>query len=156
MTGSIFHDDWFAGTSRMVLAGDPDVAVTTDAAPVLSSCAPAPVTRTSGNLHVELVDLADGHDRFDCLGGFDAWEFDTTRLLTLYRNGKKVGQHPESFGDFTIPAAVGNYRLTYDLDASVVLPVSTRVSTVWTFRSAGPSGTGSGFEQTIIRAYLAR
>jgi subtilisin family serine protease len=113
-----------------------------DPAPVVSSCAPAPVSRTSGNLHVELVDLADGHDRCECLGEFDSWRSDTTRLLTLYHNGKKVDEHPESFGDFTIPAAVGTYRLTYDLDTSMVLPVSTRVSTEWTFRSAGPSGTG--------------
>ena len=114
-----------------------------DPAPAVSSCAPAPVSRTAANLHVELVDLADGHDRFECLGAFDGWRFDTTRLLTLYRNGKKVGEHPESYGDFTIPAAVGTYRLAYELDASMVLPVSTRVSTEWTFRSAGPSGTGS-------------
>lgn len=38
---------------------------------------------------------------------------------------------------------MGTYRLTYDLDASALLPVSTRVSTAWTFRSAGPSGTES-------------
>lgn len=60
-----------------------------DPAPAMSSCVPAPVTRTSGNLHVELVDLADAHDRFDCLGGFDGWRFDTTRRLTSTATGRK-------------------------------------------------------------------
>ncbi|MQA64147.1 MAG: hypothetical protein GEU86_22445 [Actinophytocola sp.] len=72
-----------------------------------------------------------------------SWRSDTTRLLTLYRNGTKVGEHPESFGNFTLPAAMGTYRLTYDVDASALLPVSTRVSTAWTFQSAGPSDTES-------------
>ena len=34
-----------------------------------------------------------------------------------------------------------NYRLTYDLDASAALPVSTKVNTAWTFTSTGSSGT---------------
>ncbi|HEX7744618.1 MAG TPA: S8 family serine peptidase [Micromonosporaceae bacterium] len=114
-----------------------------DPAPVTSSCAPAPVRRTQGNLHVELVDLTDTHGRFDCLGYFDGWRSDTTRLLTLHRGGVKVGERPESFGDFAIPASAGSYRLTYELDASAVQPVSTRVSTAWTFRSTGPSGVDS-------------
>jgi hypothetical protein len=112
-----------------------------DPAPRTSDCAPAPVSRTRGNLHVQLVNLADQHQRFDCLGS--EWRWDTTQRLTLYRDGTKIGERAESFGDFTIPAAAGTYRLTYDLDAGAVLPVSTRVSTAWTFRSAGPAGTGS-------------
>ncbi|MEH0981432.1 S8 family serine peptidase [Micromonospora sp. CPCC 205556] len=113
-----------------------------DPAPSYSACAPAPVTRTAGNLHVQLVDLADAHQRFDCLGDFDGWRWDTSRRLTLYRGDAKIGEYPESFGDFPVPATAGTYRLTYELDASAVLPVSTRVSTAWTFRSTGPSGTG--------------
>ncbi|GIG04798.1 S8 family serine peptidase [Catellatospora coxensis] len=113
-----------------------------DPAPSSSGCRPAPVSRTRGVLHVELVDLTDEHQRFDCLGWGDGWS-ETTRTLTLHRNGVLLGQYPESFGDFAIPAAAGAYRLTYDLDASVLLPVSTRVTTAWTFRSAGPAGTGS-------------
>ncbi|MEU8001666.1 S8 family serine peptidase [Catellatospora sp. NPDC049111] len=113
-----------------------------DPVPSSSGCVPAPVRRTRGNLHVELVDLTDEHQRFDCLGWGDGWSA-TTRTLTLHRNGVLLGQHPESFGDFAVPAAAGTYRLTYDLDASALLPVSTRVTTAWTFRSTGPAGTGS-------------
>lgn len=113
-----------------------------DPTPSSSGCVPAPVRRTRGNLHVELVDLTDEHQRFDCLGWGDGWS-ETTRTLTLHRNGVLLGQHAESFGDFAIPAAAGTYRLTYDLDASALLPVSTRVTTAWTFRSAAPAGTAS-------------
>jgi hypothetical protein len=41
-----------------------------------------------------------------------------------------------SHGDFSVPATAGTYRLRYDLDVSKALPVSTRTSTEWTFRSA--------------------
>ncbi|WP_230686326.1 S8 family serine peptidase [Catellatospora vulcania] len=113
-----------------------------DPTPSSSGCVPAPVRRTRGILHVELVDLTDEHQRFDCLGWGDGWSA-TTRTLTLHRNGALLGQHPESFGDFTVPSGAATYRLTYDLDASALLPVSTRVTTAWTFRSAAPAGTGS-------------
>jgi hypothetical protein len=39
-----------------------------------------------------------------------------------------------------VPAAAATYRLTYTTDTSAVLPVSTRTSTIWTFRSAAPAG----------------
>jgi subtilisin family serine protease len=108
-----------------------------------SACAPRPIRRTSGNLHVELVELADQHQRFGCLT-FDAlWAESTTRTLALYRNGGQIAKVTGSSGDFTIPAGAANYRLTYDLDAGAVLPVSTRVSTAWTFRSSGPDGNES-------------
>jgi hypothetical protein len=114
-----------------------------DAALALSSCTPTPVSRTREMLHVQLVDLTDQHQRFDCLGDGDTWTDKTTRTLTLYADGKRVGEHDDSFGDFTIPRKAATYRLTYDLDASALLPVSTRVSTAWTFHSTGPNGTGN-------------
>jgi hypothetical protein len=46
-------------------------------------------------------------------------------------------------GDFAIPAERGTYRLVHEVDNSGWLPSSTRVSTAWTFRSAGQRGTGS-------------
>jgi hypothetical protein len=61
--------------------------------------------------------------------------------LTLYRNGQVVGTHASSFGEFPMVKEKANYRLTYDLDASVALPVSTKVNTAWTFTSTGSSGT---------------
>ncbi|HCU50565.1 MAG TPA: hypothetical protein DGG94_12310 [Micromonosporaceae bacterium] len=103
-----------------------------------SGCVPRPITRTRGQLVVELVELADQHQRFNCLGLGPA-----TRNLALYRNGELVGEFMSTLGQFDIPPSAATYRLTYDLDASAILPVSTRVSTAWTFRSAAPKGTGS-------------
>jgi subtilisin family serine protease len=111
-----------------------------DPAGSASGCAPLAPTRTSGNLHVELVTLTDQHGRFDCLA--DGFGLDIKRTLTLQRNGQTVGQVDNSIADFAIPRQTADYRLTYDIDTSAVLPVSTRVSTAWTFRSAGPNGTG--------------
>jgi hypothetical protein len=104
---------------------------------------PEPISRSAGNLHVRLVNLTDQHQRMDSLGGGDEWDQRTTRKLALYRDGKLVGERPDSFGDFTIPSQTGNYRLSYDLDASALLPVSTRVNTAWTFRSTGPADNSS-------------
>jgi subtilisin family serine protease len=106
-----------------------------------SGCAPLAPARTSGSLHVDLVTLTDQHERFDCLA--DGFGLDIKRTLTLQRNGQTVGESDNSIADFTIPRQTADYRLTYDIDTSAVLPVSTRVSTSWTFRSAGPNGTGS-------------
>lgn len=104
-----------------------------------SACAPSAPSRTSGNLHIEVVTLTDQHGRFDCLA--DGWDLDIPRTLTLQRDGRTVGQVNGSIADFTVPRQAADYRLTYDIDASAALPVSRRVSTSWTFRSTGPAGT---------------
>ncbi|TDC81791.1 hypothetical protein E1193_13800 [Micromonospora sp. KC606] len=106
-----------------------------------SACQPHAPSRTSGNLHIELVTLTDQHGRFDCLA--DGVDLDIKRTLTLQRDGRTVGQVDTSIADFTLPRRAADYRLTYDIDASAVLPVSTRVTTAWTFRSTGPTGTRS-------------
>jgi hypothetical protein len=106
-----------------------------------SECAPAAPARTSGNLHIELVTLTDQHGRFDCLAG--GFGLDLKRTLTLQRNGQTVGAIRNSIADFAVPRQAADYRLTYDIDTSAALPISTRVTTAWTFRSAGPRGTGS-------------
>jgi hypothetical protein len=106
-----------------------------------SGCVPATPSRSSGNLHLELATLIDQHGRFDCLGGL-GW-FDGDRKLTLERNGAAAGTVTgNSMADFPIPHGPADYRLTYDV-TSAVLPVSTRTSTTWTFRSADPGGTAS-------------
>ncbi|WP_234361477.1 S8 family serine peptidase [Plantactinospora sp. BB1] len=106
-----------------------------------SACAPRAPSRTSGNLHIEVVTLTDQHGRFDCLA--DGLDLDIPRTLTLQRDGRTVGQVDASIADFAVPPQAADYRLSYEIDASAALPVSSRVSTAWTFRSAGPSGTGS-------------
>ncbi|RZT79468.1 subtilisin family serine protease [Micromonospora violae] len=101
---------------------------------------PTAPSRTRGNLHVDLVTFIDQHDRVDCLRGK---LIGVTRDLALYRDGKLVAKGSGPYADFGVPQQAADYRLTYDVDASLLLPVSSRTSTTWTFRSAGPSGTGS-------------
>ncbi len=103
-----------------------------------SGCMPQPIRRTRQQLRVELVEVADQHQRFGCFGlGSRA-----SRSLTLHRDGQLVGEVTGTAAQFDIPAAAATYRLAFDLEASAVLPVSTRVTTAWTFRSAGPKSTG--------------
>ncbi|MEO3769034.1 S8 family peptidase [Micromonospora sp. B9E7] len=103
------------------------------------SCATAP-SRTRGNLHLDLVSLTDQHQRADCLRGE---AIGVKRKLSLYRNGKLVDERSGPYGDFTVPQSMADYRVTLDVDTSLILPISTKVNTSWTFRSAGPDGTGS-------------
>ncbi|MFK3982315.1 S8 family peptidase [Micromonospora sp. NPDC050397] len=103
------------------------------------SCATAP-SRTSGNIHVDLVMLTDRHQRADCLA---AGTIGVNRKLSLYRDGRLVDERAASLADFTVPSSAADYRLTFDVETGLILPISTRVSTSWTFRSAGPSGTRS-------------
>ncbi|MEU5785328.1 S8 family peptidase [Micromonospora lupini] len=103
------------------------------------SCA-TPPSRTRGNLHIDLVTLTDQHQRADCLYGE---AIGVKRTLSLYRNGTLLDERSGPFGDFTVEQAIADYRVTLDVDTSLILPISTRVTTSWTFRSAGPDGTGS-------------
>jgi hypothetical protein len=110
--------------------------------PSVSFCAPQATTRSRGNIHVELVDLQDLPDGFDCLGGVapePAWQAETSRVMRLYRDGRLVGTAHNSFADFLVPPNAATFRLSYADDTAAALPVSTRTSTSWTFRSA-PDG----------------
>jgi subtilisin family serine protease len=132
--GSRQSKSWFNAPLR------PDWYDSTDLS--LSFCQPEPVRRTRGNLHVVLVELSDQHQRFDCLEGEPTWE-STTHAVSLYRDGKLVGKVGGIRADFPIPADQATYRLRYDLDTNGLTPVSTRVTTDWTFRSAGPADNSS-------------
>ncbi|MGI5205331.1 S8 family serine peptidase [Spirillospora sp. CA-108201] len=103
----------------------------------LSGCTPSPTARTRGHLHVHLVDLQARTDGFDC--GVEG----VTGELALFSGGRRIGGADGPVGDFDVPAGPAAYRLTYDNDASKLLPVSVRTSTAWTFRSSAPSGTAS-------------
>jgi subtilisin family serine protease len=106
-----------------------------------SGCAPTPPRRTSGAMFFNLVTLTDQHQRFDCLSG--GFGLDIPRTLTLSRNGQIVGTAEDSIADFAVPRGAANYRLTFDVDASRAIPVSTHITTSWTFRSTGPSDTST-------------
>jgi subtilisin family serine protease len=114
--------------------------------PSVSLCAPQATTRSRGDIHVELVDLQDLPDGFDCLGGLGGdsrWLAATSRIMRLYRDGHLIGARRTSVADFTVPPAAATYRLTYHDTTSSVLPVSTRTDTTWTFRSAALAGLGA-------------
>ncbi|NMO54036.1 S8 family serine peptidase [Actinoplanes sp. TBRC 11911] len=96
-----------------------------------------PPSRTRGNLHVDMVLLTDQHGRQDCLAG---GSIGITRTMALYRDGTLVRRVDGSREDFAVPPGRADYRLTLDVDTSLLLPFSTRVSTAWGFRSAGPEG----------------
>ncbi|MFE9914133.1 S8 family peptidase [Micromonospora sp. NPDC005553] len=103
------------------------------------SCA-TPPSRSRGNLHLDMVTLTDQHQRADCLQGEAVG---VKRKLSLYRDGKLVDERSGPYGDFSVPQSMADYRVTLDVDTSLILPISTKVNTSWTFRSAGPDGTGS-------------
>ncbi|MCO5968092.1 S8 family peptidase [Actinoallomurus soli] len=125
--GRTYTNDWF----RQPLRPGPYSA--TD--PSASGCQPAPTTRARGNIHVQMVDLQDLPDGFDCLLGDPVWENSTSRTMRLYADGRLAGTTTRPYGDFSVPARAGTYRLVYDLDVSKWIPVSTKTSTTWTFRS---------------------
>ncbi|MBT2206718.1 S8 family serine peptidase [Actinomadura sp. NEAU-AAG7] len=103
-----------------------------------SGCNRYPTTRTGRNIRVSLVDLQTRPDGFDC----DIHEV-RGRHLELFDGDRKIGEKDGPFGDFTVPAGTGDYRLTYENDASALLPVSTHTFTSWRFRSRQPRGHGS-------------
>ncbi|GAA0334481.1 S8 family serine peptidase [Actinoallomurus spadix] len=98
-----------------------------------SACAPSPVTRTSGNIHVQLVALQDRIDGFDCMTWFSDDPIPET--MKVYAGDELVGTTAHAYGDFSVPAKAGTYRLVFDVDASELTPVSAKTSTTWTFRS---------------------
>jgi hypothetical protein len=111
--------------------------------PSLSVCAPLPTTRSRGDIHVELVDLQNLPDGFDCLGGafpLPPWRRATSRVMRLYRGSHLVGTGHASVADFLVPPRPASYRLIYADDTAAALPVSTTTRTIWTFRSAAPAG----------------
>jgi hypothetical protein len=101
-------------------------------------CSPDPIRRTRGNLHVGLATMVDQHQRFNCVADFGVPADAAT--LTLSRNGQTIGTAAGFAADFTVPAAPGTYRLKHDQHTQDVLPISTRVTTAWTFQSTGPRG----------------
>ena len=105
-----------------------------------TSCATAP-SRTRGNLHIDLVMLTDQHQRADCLAGRHDRREPQAVALPRRQAGRASGSRP--LADFTVPQKAADYRLTFDVDTSLILPISTQVNTSWTFRSAGPDGTAS-------------
>ncbi|MFG2003350.1 S8 family serine peptidase [Spirillospora sp. NPDC048911] len=105
-------------------------------------CHPAPTARTRGEMTIGLVDVQARPDGWDCiLDGVKG------QHMVLSADGKKIGEYSGDSHDrparFAVSPSAAKYELTYENDASDVLPVSVRTSTKWTFRSAAPSGQES-------------
>src|SRR5450755_1721265 len=111
--------------------------------PSVSFCAPQPTFRRRGDIHVELTDLQDLPDGFDCIEGVDPlpqWSASTSRTMRLYQGSHLIGTSHSAVVDFSVPATSASYRLSYADNTSKLLPVSPRTATTWTFRSAPPAG----------------
>ncbi|MCS7482756.1 S8 family serine peptidase [Umezawaea endophytica] len=75
--------------------------------------------------------------------GGEGYSLVDSARTTLFRNGTKVGETTTTYGDFTVPAEAGAYRLESEATRSGVSEFSTRVSAAWTFRSAHVDGQQS-------------
>jgi hypothetical protein len=122
----------------------------------VSGCAPTATARNRTVLSMSFVDLQNLPDGFDCLGGtfpLPPWQQATSRTLRLYRNGQLIAGDHQSYGNFSVPAAAGNYKIAYTDDTAAALPVSTKTMTAWTFRSAAPAGTTSVRIPLLVVSY---
>lgn len=120
--------------------------------PSPSSCAPHASTRTAGDIHVELTDLQDLPDGFDCLTGLGPLDDVTSRTMRLYAGRKLLGTSHSQVADFPVPAPARRFRLSYADNYARVLPVSTRTATTWTFRAA-PAGVSSVMLPLLLVRY---
>ncbi|KAB2348498.1 S8 family serine peptidase [Actinomadura rudentiformis] len=107
----------------------------------VSGCEPPASVRSRGVMTVVLVDLQTRPDGFDC--DLPQEPDPTKRKMTLYAGDSKIREVEARGARFTVPTAPATYRLRYENDSSAALPVSTRTSTDWTFRSKAPAGTGT-------------
>jgi hypothetical protein len=61
--------------------------------------------------------------------------------ITVDRDGTRIGQTPQLYGAFEVPAGAGRYRVAVDATRGAPFALSTRDSVVWTFRSGHVDGT---------------
>jgi hypothetical protein len=121
-----------------------------------AGCVPHSTIRTPGDIHVELTDLQDLPNGYDCLGGTSPifeWLQATSRTMSLYRGSHLIGSKHASVADFPVPAAPATYKLVYTDNTSRALPVSTWTKTTWTFRSAAPAGSNAALIPLLLVDY---
>jgi subtilisin family serine protease len=85
--------------------------------------------------------IAGGVPLFSDGAGRIGWSRTTSARVALYRNGRLVGQSPEQYGEFTVPAGAASYRFETSAERGAPATLSTRVQAAWTFKSARVSGT---------------
>ncbi|HEY3714365.1 MAG TPA: S53 family peptidase [Jatrophihabitantaceae bacterium] len=90
-----------------------------------------PACRTGDNLDLTLFGSTDAS------GHLMLPDPSSTETLTLYQDGKQVGQAPIGFASFPLSASPASYQLVYDTARQGAWwPSSTRIHTAWTFTSA--------------------
>ena len=106
-----------------------------------------PVSRVGDELQVFLAPFTDTDRHVDL---FSAFRPTPEKRLRLHREGRLIADVPQSLAAIPLPPGPGNYRLSLDVDAAAVLPLSRRSSTEWTFRSSG----GGGRRQEVVPLVL--
>lgn len=91
-------------------------------------------TRTGDRIHVAVPMHGDAAGRT----GLAMYASGRT---ALFKDGVKVGEVAEPFGDFTVPPDSGQYRLEVDIQRTPGATLSTRVSGKWTFQSSQGTAT---------------
>jgi subtilisin family serine protease len=115
-----YHEDW-----NQAVFG-PAVGKPTD--PFLVS------TRTDNRIHVAVPTHGDAAGRTGIINYASA-------RTALFKDGVKIGEVPDPFGEFTVPPDPGQYRLEVDIQRLPGTTLSTSVSGVWTFPSSQGTAT---------------
>jgi hypothetical protein len=91
-----------------------------------------PACRTGDTLSLNLFSYTDQD------GHYGLWDPSIIQNLTLYQDGKQIGQAPDGRAAFPLSPTSASYRLVYDVSREAAWwPSSTRTRTAWSFTSAG-------------------
>ena len=118
--GRIYQEDWNKAVFAPAFPPPPD--------PVLW------MTRTGDRMMVWPSWYADA-------AGRDGYSDSVHSTISLQRDGTPVGDVADSsFGEFTVPADTGRYRLEIAATRAAPVTLSTAIDTVWTFDSGSSGG----------------
>ncbi|GAB2841307.1 S8 family peptidase [Lentzea nigeriaca] len=109
--------------------------------PVYGPGLPHPSTRTGTDLLLNLPLLADGNH------GYGRSTRDSERTA-LYRDGVLVGENSDVYRG--LPAQASDYRVERSIERGTQFDLSTRVSAVWTFRSAAAAAPAT-LPMSVVR-----
>ncbi|MFF5211597.1 S8 family serine peptidase [Streptosporangium sp. NPDC000396] len=102
------------------------------------------VTRTDNVITTQPPLFGDG-------AGRSGYSQTTKQHIALYRDGRLVADEPNSFARFEVPSGDAGYRLVAEAERGPASALSTRMSVVWTFRSAmGQDGTRVALPLSVI------
>lgn len=91
------------------------------------------VSRAGDTLIIAPSLYGDADDR----SGYSVQE---SARLAVYRNGNRIFEQADVYGEVAVPAAAGRYRVELEATRGAPAELSTKVSTAWTFRSKHVAG----------------